>query len=848
MKNIFFAITLITFSFNIPAQITGLLTNPALYSETNGLKSDSILIDTTTYVPLSLPFYDDFAYYDIYPDQNLWADKYAYINRNFALNPVTVGTATLDAFDENGKIYRHASSTTFEADKLTSRPINLKNFIRQVPSNSLYIKKDNSYVLLKDKYIFSNSENSYTNIAQDVKWYTASVALYSYDTDIDSFADYKEKLYFKNSITGEYEYIKGSEFRSDSIEKYALKDSILFSFFVEKKGIMDEPEKGDSLVLQFNVPYDTTGIFINEIYNSSIEIYNATQEKIDISSFAVMPKTLAVTEDTLKKYALKPISKKYASAFDFVIGTNNSIAQHWQNNDTLYLYSLEKQMIIDSIYYSTETKKDISIGRKSDGSKNIVIQSEANLGVPNSQWLTVWSSANDSIPTDKFVQKIISINRLMYLSDAFRFRFINHASLSTDESTARAEDFWHVDYIYFNAELSAKNVFAPEVAFTSTLEPFYKNYHAIPLEHAKRLNRDDFINEFSATFKNLSTEMRTINLYFQIKNNTSNTIEKNLYISNQSPPGKTAGNPKISLIEGIKEKIYLYDILENDFSEDSSSLTFSLYYIDETSKTSKAYRWNDTISHTQNFHNYYAYDDGTAEAGYGLRGGEMLRGAYKFNMLKSDTLRAVKFYFNETLTRNIFFNLCIWAESKEKPGTPGELLYLDEGKMTSQKKDFDGFTTYNIDPAKIKGGADELITDRTFFIGWEQPKDLSINIGVDLNTQKSSLVYQNYGFDWEASLISNPLMIRAIVGNKLPTSVSVIKKAYNTVKVTPNPASNYIYIDTDYSYAEIINTMGNTLIKTDGNPININYLPTGVYIIKTANSTGALQTGRFIKK
>ncbi len=32
------------------------------------------------------------------------------------------------------------------------------------------------------------------------------------------------------------------------------------------------------------------------------------------------------------------------------------------------------------------------------------------------------------------------------------------------------------------------------------------------------------------------------------------------------------------------------------------------------------YKWNDTITRYQVFNNYYAYDDGTAEAGYGLSG------------------------------------------------------------------------------------------------------------------------------------------------------------------------------------------------------------------------------------
>ena len=42
---------------------------------------------------------------------------------------------------------------------------------------------------------------------------------------------------------------------------------------------------------------------------------------------------------------------------------------------------------------------------------------------------------------------------------------------------------------------------------------------------------------------------------------------------------------------------------------------------------------------SQKFFNYYSYDDGSAEIGYGVSGNTDLKIAYKFDVLKPDTLR-----------------------------------------------------------------------------------------------------------------------------------------------------------------------------------------------------------------
>lgn len=83
-----------------------------------------------TELPLSLPFWDDFSYPGPYPDAARWTDHYVYVNTGFAVHPKTVGVATFDILDEHGNIYEHieTGNIVFTADRLTSHPINLKDY------------------------------------------------------------------------------------------------------------------------------------------------------------------------------------------------------------------------------------------------------------------------------------------------------------------------------------------------------------------------------------------------------------------------------------------------------------------------------------------------------------------------------------------------------------------------------------------------------------------------------------------------------------------------------------------------------------------------------------------------
>ena len=109
----------------------------------NVAKEARIQHPVTRTTPLQLPFVDDFSNYTGYPNPNLWQDCYGYVNRTFAICPPNMGTVTLDALDENGRVYAYADREGFNADMLTSQPIRLDyNFTSNHPmyaGDSIYL-------------------------------------------------------------------------------------------------------------------------------------------------------------------------------------------------------------------------------------------------------------------------------------------------------------------------------------------------------------------------------------------------------------------------------------------------------------------------------------------------------------------------------------------------------------------------------------------------------------------------------------------------------------------------------------------------------------------------------------
>jgi hypothetical protein len=111
---------------------------------------------TTT--ALSLPFFEDFTGYDVFPDPLKWMDHSVYINNTMGVNPISRGVATFDALNAQGAPYDSFNNATLlYADSLTSQSIDLSSntpgdsvylsFFYQPQGNGFYPEPDDSLML-----------------------------------------------------------------------------------------------------------------------------------------------------------------------------------------------------------------------------------------------------------------------------------------------------------------------------------------------------------------------------------------------------------------------------------------------------------------------------------------------------------------------------------------------------------------------------------------------------------------------------------------------------------------------------------------------------------------------------
>jgi hypothetical protein len=124
-KYIYFSFLLLACSRLAAQSLQGLQENQVIKKQ---LIEHPFSLKSATDGPLlSLPFFEDFSTISIFPDPVKWVDKYAFINSSFAIDPISIGVATMDAIDENGDVYAITNSPT-SSDKLTSQVFDLSTY------------------------------------------------------------------------------------------------------------------------------------------------------------------------------------------------------------------------------------------------------------------------------------------------------------------------------------------------------------------------------------------------------------------------------------------------------------------------------------------------------------------------------------------------------------------------------------------------------------------------------------------------------------------------------------------------------------------------------------------------
>jgi len=255
-------------------------------------------------------------------------------------------------------------------------------------------------------------------------------------------------------------------------------------------------------------------------------------------------------------------------------------------------------------------------------------------------------------------------------------------------------------------------------------------------------------------------------------------------------------------------------------------------------------RTNDTMRFYQRFYNYYAYDDGTPEAGYGLSNNGA-RLAYQFTLNQGDSLQSIQFYFNQTVgnANQQYFYLTVWDDNN---GQPGNVIYEQSGVRPQFTDQLFKFYTYELSTPIFLTG--------TFYVGWRQTTNDNLNIGFDFNSDRSESIFYNTGGSWTNTSFEGALMIRPIFGAEKQAHVGIESNNETVkVKIFPNPvhSGSTVYVQIELQNNELTPTGNYTIklmdlsgriiiVESFNDQIGISDLKSGMYILTVWDSNGTL--------
>ncbi len=506
--------------------------------------------------------------------------------------------------------------------------------------------------------------------------------------------------------------------------------------------------------------------------------------------------------------------------YDFLAGQYTTGKADTLTSKPIDLYLPGDTSVYFSFYYQAQGR-----GNFPDRDDSLILEFK---NVFSGSWDHVW--ATPGITTDitdsAFKMVMMHVTDSVYLQKGFQFRFTNWATLSGNG------DHWHIDDVYLNKNRS--DTLLRDIAFVYNTPSLLNTYSVMPWE------------QYTASYMKTvySTTIRNNNPSTSFGGNFEYRIfdENNVQVNTTYNAGAVNFDPYAT-----SGYISAAPVASPPINYTIPALTGKTNYTIETSiapsPSEDRLLGNDTIRHKQEFDNYYAYDDGTAEVSFGLIGFLHAQLAEKYTTTVDDSLRAVDIYFNPQWTdASLFtFKLKVWGVGGS--GNPGTVLYiyslLDTPAYNQSGRN--AFTRYYLEHPLFLGGG------TTFFVGFDQNTTQPINIGVDMNTNSQDKTYYSTSGTWYTSPFPGSLMIHPILGSAAGAVgiATYDQPDKNKITVFPNPATNKLYLrsttpvtDQKTTYT-VIDMYGRTVLENTGvlpEYIDISNLSNGIYFVRIVNN------------
>lgn len=599
----------------------------------------------------------------------------------------------------------------------------------------------------------------------------------------------------------------------------------------------------DTIELPFVDDFSTADVYPSaELWCDSDVFINAT--------YGVDPPSIGVaTFDAITYDGSVYSGVGYNSLFEADYLTSRPINMYYPNNTT----------IVFSFYYQPQ-----GLGDAPESSDNLFLEFYSPI---EEDWVEIWEAdflesdgtvtetfhedntveiwQPDDSPDQEFKLVTIPIVDANYLQKGFQFRFYNKATLSTNSKKGMVGncDHWNIDYVYLDLDRDEDNIVFQDVAFVYPLESLLSAYEAVPWTHFLEDSESCMKSKMAVTYKNNDSEVRQVYSLDFIIDDLSGTSENDTIEAG-------AYNINSSNTENYNKA---FDYVFSSDAKDTAVFTVQARITTDDYDLES----NNTISYNQVFTDYYAYDDGIAENGYGISGEGAKNGmvAVRYVPYQEDSLSAIRIYFNQAYddyTEDKYFILTVWDHNDS---VPNNIIYEEIGTKVTYSDELNGFIDFEIDPelrqyqvtdrsitelteegmpsdlvkkvslfkdivyetredfeaalsteitsddietfsAWLLAYSNTLFIADTFYIGWQKTTATFLNVGFDVSRTANQHLFYNITGEWINSAFDGALMIRPVFKNesKNKSATEITEAETEDFLLYPNPVNDKLYI------------------------------------------------------
>lgn len=434
-------------------------------------------------------------------------------------------------------------------------------------------------------------------------------------------------------------------------------------------------------------------------------------------------------------------------------------------------------------------------------------------------WHRVWYQLGYIPPKSDsgFHYVMVPITDPQYFVNAFQFRFRSYSC------GAGNLDHWNLDEVYINRiPRTISDTFQHDVSFVYESPSLIANYRAMPWE------------QFT------SGDVKS-NVFIHERNNDTGIVNMRYYDTIYGPTvaqnsGHNGGNDNMT-------PYYTNGYWTGNSNQSDPPLNFKYLALSGPATWTINYvmntpgdfdNWNDTLRYNQTFSNYYAYDDGTAEANYSLinYNSPTVQLACQFKLNNPDTLLGVSMFFNYVLANagSYTFRLAYWTDNG---GQPGSSPVVEDSAIYAPKYDsLDQFVYYKFaHPPTVSG---------TIYVGFIETAGDSINIGYDWNDDAQNQTFYNVndGNGWYYSTYKGSPMLRPVFGNTIYNAVNEVKNNVAAIQLYPNPARDEVQLSEQLrpnTTVKLYGSDGRLWYENEhfeGKTLSTSALPNGFYIMQ----------------